>query len=166
MTPTSSGRIYQSSDLSGRGRKEFIEAAQRGPTTLRTPEGESLVMLRAADLEHLAAMRDHALNFLMLDNAMSRPREQRRAADFGGWAFVASLDDDQLAEFHAEVNDVLIRAGSGQAISLVDALLDAWRLTASLMADPTSRGILEEDEMDLGDWSEAAPDDWGASGEA
>ena len=159
MMATHNGRIYQTSDLSGRGRKEFIEAAQRGPTTLRTPEGESLVMLPAADLEHLAGMRDHALNFLMLDNAMSRPREQRRAADFGGWAFVASLDDAQLAEFHSEINDALIRAGSGQAFSVVDDLLDQWRLTASLMADPVSRGILEG-SMDVEDWSEVSPDDW------
>ena len=65
---THSARIYQTSDLSGRGRKEFIEAAQRGPTTLRTPEGEALVMLPAADLEHLVGMRDRALDFLMLDN--------------------------------------------------------------------------------------------------
>ena len=90
---------------------------------------------------------------------MSRPREQRRAADFGGWAFVASLGDDQLTEFHAEVNDALIRAGSGQAISLVDDLLDEWRLTASLMADPVSRGILEG-TTDVEEWSEVGPDNW------
>lgn len=164
MTTRTDGRIYQTSDLSGKGRKEFIEAAQRGPTTLRTPEGESLVMLPAADLEHLAGMRDHALNFLMFDNALSRPREQRRAADFGGWAFIASLDDGQLVEFRAEVNDALIRAGSGQPISLVDELLDEWRLTASLMADTISREILEG-PMDVDDWSAAGRDDWVAGNE-
>jgi len=159
--PTTQERIYQTSDLSGRGRKEFIEAAQRGPTTLRTPEGESLVMLRAATLDHLARLRDYALNFLMLDNAMSRPAVDRRPADFGAWAFVWSLDEDQLGEFRSDINAALVHAGGGEDHSLVENELDAWRLTARTMADPVARSILTGEASDE-DWVEASPHDWDA----
>lgn len=157
--PITQERIYQTSDLAGRGRKEFIEAAQRGPTTLRTPEGESLVMLPAATLDHLSRLRDHALNFLMLDNAMSRPAADRRPADFGAWAFIAPLDEDQLVEFRSDMNAALVRAGGGEDVSIVDAELNAWRPTARAMADEVTRSILSGDVPDS-DWLEASPQAW------
>jgi len=157
--PTIQERIYQTSDLAGRGRKEFIEAAQRGPTTLRTPEGESLVMLPAATLDHLARLRDYALNFLMLDNAMSRAVADRRSADFGAWAFVESLDEDQLDEFRSDMNAALVHAGGGEDLSIVESELAAWRLTARTMADPVARSILMGEAVNA-DWSDATPEVW------
>ncbi|OLT19001.1 hypothetical protein BJF80_13150 [Serinicoccus sp. CUA-874] len=133
--------IYQSSDLAGSRRKEIVEAAQRGPTLLRTPSGDALAFLPHAELERLSHIKDHALGFVMLDSALRRPREERRAADFGAWAFAFSLDEDQLVEFRDEMSDALMRACSG--VDTVDSLLDEWRATASFMADEDAVAALD-----------------------
>lgn len=137
--------IYQSSDLAGSRRKEIVEAAQRGPTLLRTPSGDGVAMLPQVELEHLAAIRDHAVCFLMLESALRRPRDQRRAADFGGWAFAVSLDEDQLREFRDDTNDALMRACAG--VNTMDSLILQWRATAEFMADDSALAALD-DKMD------------------
>lgn len=134
--------IYQSSDLTGPRRKEIVEAAQRGPTLLRTPNGEALAFLPQADLERLSGIRNHALGFVMLESALRRPRGERRAADFGAWAFASWLDEEQLAEFRDEMSDALMRACSG--VDTVEALLNDWRATAAFMADEEAVAALSE----------------------
>ena len=134
--------IYQSSDLAGSRRKEIVEAAQRGPTLLRTPSGEGVAMLPQAELEHLAAIRDHAVCFLMLESALRRPRDERRAADFGAWAFAVSLDEDQLQEFRDDTNDALMRACAG--VNTMDSLIVQWRATAEFMADEDALAALDD----------------------
>lgn len=133
--------IYQSSDLAGSRRKEIVEAAQRGTTLLRTPSGDALAFLPRAELERLSHIRDHALGFVMLESALRRPRAERRATDFGAWAFASSLDEEQLAEFRDEVSDALMRAFSG--VDVVDSLLDEWRATAAFMADADAVAALD-----------------------
>lgn len=133
--------IYQSSDLAGSRRKEIVEAAQRGPTLLRTPSGEALAFLPQAELDRLSHIRDHALGFVMLESVLRRPRAERRAADFGAWAFASSLDEEQLIEFRDDVSDALMRACSG--VDTVDSILDDWRATASFMADEDAVAALE-----------------------
>jgi hypothetical protein len=144
-------RIYTASDLNGRARREFIEDAQRDSARLRTTSGESLVMLREAKLDHVSAIRDYALAYLMLDAALSRPRAERRPAEFGDWAFIEVFDDDDIAEFQTEVNDAIIRAASGHDHHAVDELLDAWRRSARTLSDPVAREILEDNVADA-DW--------------
>lgn len=134
--------IYQSSDLAGSRRKEIVEAAQRGPTLLRTPSGDALAFLPQAELERLSRIRDHALGFVMLESALRRPREERRAADFGAWAFASSLDEEQLIEFRDDISDALMRACAG--VDAVDSLLNDWRATASFMADEDAVAALGE----------------------
>ena len=147
-------RIYQTSDLAGSARREFIDAARHGQARLRTPDGESLVMLRAANLSHLAAMRDYAVAYLMLDNALARPRAERRAADFGEWAFVAAFDEDDLITFRYEMNAALIRAAAGEDTSLIEAELEGWRRSARTLSDSVAREILEGGPSDPGVWVE------------
>ncbi len=83
-------RVYQTSDLSGAARREFLEDGVRGRAYLRTPEGESLVLTRTANLDLLSTLRDHFLSHLVLTSALTRPREERRGADFGEWAFMSN----------------------------------------------------------------------------
>ncbi len=147
-------RIYQTSDLAGSARREFIDAARHGRAQLRTPEGDSLVMLRAANLTHLAAMRDYAVAYLMLDNALARPRADRRAADFGEWAFVAVFDEDDLITFRYEMNAALIRAAAGDDMSLMDAELEGWKRSARTLNDAVAQEILGADAIDPDDWVE------------
>ena len=60
-----------------------MEAAQRGTTLLRAPSGDALAFLPHVELERLANIRDYARGFVMLESALRRPRNERRAADFG-----------------------------------------------------------------------------------
>lgn len=149
------GRIYTASDLATSARKEFLEAADHDVARLRATSGEALVMLREAKLDHLAAIRDHALAYLLLDAAMSRPRGDRRAADFGPWAFIEEFDDDDIAEFQAEINQAIVRAVSGQDDAEIDVVLDDWRTSARTLSDPVAREILEGTTASA-DWIEVA----------
>ena len=151
--PSTRSRIFQSSDLAGSGRREFIEEARTGRAHLRTPEGEALVMLREAQLDHLASMHEHALAYYMLDNALSRPRAERRPADFGSWAFIEVFDDEDIQDFRAEMNAALMRAASVGDLTLIDSTLDDWRRSARTMSDPVAREILSGEVSDE-DWSE------------
>jgi len=151
--PSLRDRIYQTSDLAGAARKEFIEEARRGRAHLRTPEGEALVMLREAQLDHLSAMGEYALSYFMLDNALTRPRADRRAADFGDWAFIEVFDDDDISEFQTEMNAALMRAASGADTSIIEMTLDAWRRSARTLADPIAREILH-DSVNESAWTE------------
>ena len=135
-------RIYQSSDLNTGARREFIEDAKLGEARLRTPDGEALVMLRAARLGHLSAIRDHALAYLTLDAALTRPRADRRSADFGDWAFIAVFEEDDILEFQAEMNEAIVRAASGQDVSIIESELEAWRMSSRTLNDPVAREIL------------------------
>jgi hypothetical protein len=146
-------RIFQTSDLTGAARREFLELARQGLAHLRAPDGEALVMLRQASLDHLTGLRDYTLAYLMLDNALSRPRGQRHAADFGAWAFLDVFDEDDIEQFRTEVNGALVRAiATGDATS-VEETLKAWRTSASTLADPIARAILVGED-DPSDWVE------------
>ncbi len=136
-------RIYQSSDLAGSGRKAFVADALRSKARLRSTEGESLIMMREARLEHVSAVRDYAVAYLTLDMAMRRPRDERRASDYGPWAFLSVFPDDDIEDFQQEVNDAIVRAASGEQHTAVEALLHQWRMSAETLADPVAREILD-----------------------
>lgn len=150
-------RIYTASDLNTAARREFIAEAQRSVARLRTTSGEALVMLREARLDHVSAIRDYALAYLMLDSALSRPRGERRSADFGDWAFIEVFGDDDIAEFQSEMNDAVVRAASGQDHAGIEELLNAWRRSARTLADPVAREILAGRVSD-DDWLEVEGD--------
>lgn len=135
-------RIYQPSDLAGNHRKTFIADALRSQARLRSTSGESLVMLREARLEHVAAVRDHAVAYLMLDMALRRPREQRHPSDYGPWAFLDVFEDEDIEEFQQEVNDAIMRSASGHDSSAVEHLVHEWQMSAETLSDPVAREIL------------------------
>ena len=143
--------IYQPSDLAGTGRKMFIADALRSQARLRSTGGESLVMLREARLEHVAAVADYAVAYLALDTALRRPRDQRRPADYGPWAFLDVFEDEDIEDFQQEVNDAIVRAASGRDHSAVERLLHEWRMSGETLADPVAREILEGGTADE-DW--------------
>lgn len=154
MTSTKD-RIYQPSDLAGNNRKRFIADALRAQARLRSASGESLVMLREARLEHVAAVRDYALAYLTLDTALLRPREERRASDYGPWAFLDVFEDEDIEEFRHEVNDAIVRASSGEGHEAVETLLHQWRMSARTLSDPVAREILAGQVADE-DWVDVA----------
>lgn len=140
---TAIDHIYQSSDLAGSRRKEIAKAAQHDTTLLRAPNDNALAFLPHVELERLANIRDYARGFVMLESALRRPRNERRVADFGAWAFVFSLSEEQLLGLRDDVSDALMRACSG--VDTVGSLPGAWRATAEFMADETAVTVLGED---------------------
>ena len=150
---TTKDRIYQPSDLAGNHRKTFIAEALDSQARLRSTDGESLIMMREARLEHVAAVRDHAVSYLTLDMALRRPRKQRRPGDYGPWAFLDAFEDEDIEEFQQEVNDAIVRAASGRDHSPVERLLHEWRMSAETLSDPVAREILDGRSSDE-DWVE------------
>ena len=146
-------RIYQPSDLAGNHRKTFIAEALDSQARLRSTDGESLIMMREARFEHVAAVRDHAVAYLTLDMALRRPRKQRRPGDYGPWAFLDAFEDEDIEEFQQEVNDAIVRAASGRDHSPVERLLHEWRMSAETLSDPVAREILDGRSSDE-DWVE------------
>lgn len=151
--PATGDRIYQASDLAGTARKDFITDALQGFARLRSTDGDSLVMLREARLEHVAAIRDYAVAYLTLDTATQRPREERRTSDYGDWAFISVFDDEDIEEFLHEINEEIVRAASGKDHSGVERLLNQWRMSARTLSDPVAVGILSGGVTDS-DWVE------------
>ncbi len=146
-------RIYQPSDLAGTGRKQFVADALRDRARLRSSDGESLVMLREARLQHVAAVRDYAIALLTVTTAIKRPRDERRASDYGDWAFISVFDDDDIEEFLDEINEAVVRAASGEDHADVERLLREWRMSARTLSDPVAREILAGRTSD-DDWVE------------
>lgn len=154
--PVTRERIYQTSDLTGAARREFIDAAKRGRAYLRTPEGDSLVMLRSANLELLANLKGAFLSYLMLDSALSRPRAERRPSDFGEWAFIEVMEDADIELFRDEMNDALAKATSEQDLTVLEATLREWRMSARAWSNPVTRAAILGQSADS-DWVDVDP---------
>ena len=146
-----SARTFQPTDLAGAGRREFIQEARSGVARLRDGDGTSLSMVPTANLDLLSETRNVTLAYLSLENALTRPREQRRVTDFGEFAWAEALDDDDLRELRGDLSDALVRAITVGSFYEVHELLRAWRLTARLLARPDAAERLRTD---------GAPDDW------
>lgn len=112
------------------------------------------------DLDALVALRDHALAFLSLENAMSRARADRRSTDFGEVAWATVLDDDDLAEFRAEFADGLASALAERSVARLDKTIHAWRLTSDLLRDPEAMARVntgvDEDDVEVSSPTEIA----------
>lgn len=136
-------RTYQASDLAGTGRREFLDEAKAGTARLRDTDGTSLVMLPEGELSFLSSMRRFITDYLALETALGRPREDRAPTDFGGLAWAEFLDDDDLHELRREYGQELARAASARNTEKLDGCLHAWQMTAATLSDPVSREILE-----------------------
>jgi hypothetical protein len=149
-------RTFQASDLAGTGRRQFLDEAKASEARLRDVDGTMLVMLPEQRLRLLADLRDRTVDLLVLNNALLRPREHRKAADFGRLAFAVIFDDDDLDEFRSELEQALVLAASEGDATPVDTTVDAWRRTAAALTDPVSRAVLTSDLSD-DDFVEAGP---------
>ena len=150
-----SARTFQPTDLAGPGRRDFISEARSGVARLRDSDGTSLSMVPTADLDALGETRNMTLSYLALENALTRPREQRRVTDFGEFAWAEVLDDDDLNELRAEFSDALVRCISTGSFDEIHEMLRAWRLTARLLSQPDAAERLRTDDGTEG-WNELA----------
>lgn len=148
-----SARTFQPTDLAGSGRREFIQEARSGVARLRDGDGTSLSMVPTANLDLLSETRNITLSYLSLENALTRPREQRRATDFGEFAWAEALDDEDLNELREELSDALVRAITAGSFDDIHQMLRAWMLTAQLLTRPDAAERLRTDGA-AEDWDE------------
>lgn len=145
---TQGDRTYQASDLANTNRRRFIDDAREGVARLRDRDGMGLVMLPEAALATLSDLRTHFVGYLSLENAVRRPRDERRSTDFGEMAWAAPLDDDDLDDLIAEFRDALATAAASRSVDAVEELLHAWRATAAFAGDADAMARLRHHDPD------------------
>jgi hypothetical protein len=132
--------VFQASDLAGAKRREFIGAAREGGALLRDTDGFALTMLPLAQMEAITEVARTAVAALVAlaatDRGVTRP------AELGSLAWLADFDDDDRAEFFAELLDALSIAEATRDVSPVETCLREWQVTARALADPLRRAIL------------------------
>src|SRR5438067_1582393 len=105
---SASSTIFQSSDLSQRGRA-VLDAARAGSARLRDHDGLSLVILPEERLSALRMVVRCAANFLALEHALASARGSELAPDdYGEWTWLRVFDETDLGTFMGEMHDALI----------------------------------------------------------
>jgi hypothetical protein len=132
--------VFQASDLAGAKRREFLGAAREGGALLRDTDGFALTMVPLAQLEAVTEIAQIAVAALLALAALGRG--SARPADLGQLAWLAAFDEDDRAEFFAELRDALSVAGATRDAGPVETCLREWRTTARALSDPLRRAIL------------------------
>ena len=147
--------IFQASDLAGKRRTEFVQAARDGSARLRDKDGTSLVMLpegRVVSLQRVATWSANLLRLQELVHRGTRPS----VTELGSLAWLRVFDIDDLKEFADELHQVLLAAISDEHVSALDEAIHAWRVTAREIEDPLRRSALTS-EHDPAEFVLAAP---------
>ncbi|WP_124290020.1 hypothetical protein [Streptomyces sp. ADI91-18] len=134
--------IFQSTDLATQRRTEFLDAARSGMARLRDKDGTSLVMLPERHLQLLEELRKWSSAHLRLDRMLARPDFKPTVQELGDLAWLRVFDCDDLREFADELNEAIVAADSDSDTAVLDACLNAWRVTARQLEDPLRRNIL------------------------
>lgn len=132
--------VFQASDLAGTKRREFLGAAREGGALLRDTDGFALTMIPLAQLEAITEVARTAVAALQAVAALGR--EFVRPAELGSLAWLAVFDNDDRAEFFAELRDALAVADATRDAAPVETCLREWRTTARALADPQRQAIL------------------------
>jgi hypothetical protein len=132
--------VFQASDLAGAKRREFLGAAREGGALLRDTDGFALTMVPLAQLEAITEVARTAVAALLAVAALSRGSV--RPSELGQLAWLAAFDEDDRAEFFAELRDALPVAEATRDASPVETCLREWRTTAQALSDPLRRETL------------------------
>lgn len=133
--------IYQTSDLAGNKRLDFLEDARAGKARLRDKDGTSLVMLPESDLNVL----EQFAWWSRLSQRLSLLTEQKReiaVVEFGELAWLRSFDRDDLLSFLDELQSALIAALADNDFAVLDQMVADWKITARQLDDPLRRSVL------------------------
>ncbi|TCO64247.1 DUF6247 family protein [Actinocrispum wychmicini] len=144
-----SDEIFQTSDLATR-RTDVVKAARAGVARVRDKDGTSLVMLPEGELDALQELADWSAAHLRLE-ALLRRETRPTVAELGDLAWLRVFDDDDLAEFMAELQDVLIAAHADKSAAALHTCIHAWRVTARQLEDPLRREVLLRGKLEAGD---------------
>ena len=152
-----SDTIFQSSDLAGSRRTEFLDAARSGLARLRDKDGTSLVMLPESKLRLLQTLATWWESYTRLA-ALLRRSTLPTPTELGGLAWLRVFDREDLDEFLVDLNDGLVAASADEDIAALETTLQAWRTTAHQLEDPLRRAILLGDHV-AGDYVEVGQPD-------
>ncbi len=133
--------IYQSSDLAGARRTDFLRDARAGRARLRDKDGTSLVMLPETELSALENFAHWSRFASFLNGALQR-NESLGVTELGEHAWLRVFDNEDLEEFLSELMDALVASLADKNDDLLDELVSAWRVTARQLQDPLRRSVL------------------------
>ncbi len=135
---THANYLYLASDLASR-RKEVLKSARAGQATVRDTDGFTLTLLPQADLERLEESRAMVSAFFTAESGVMR--QSQKAAEFGEFAWISVLDEDDRAECLLELKEAIALLLAGDEMPLRETV-HAWRLTAQQLSDPRKREVL------------------------
>lgn len=146
--------IFQTSDLANK-RTQVVNAARAGVARVRDKDGTGLVMLPEGELDTLRALACWSAAHLRLE-ALLRRASKPTVAELGELAWLRVFDDEDLAEFMTELQDVLIAAHADNSAEALHACIHAWRVTARQLEDPLRREVLLRGRLEAADMVEVA----------
>jgi hypothetical protein len=133
-------RVYDLSNLQQQG-KAMLDAARHGKARIRGADGQTFQLLperRAQALEHIAQAMANLVPILQ----PLQPRILDCPPAYGEWAWLESLDADDLCEFVEEMLGALVVTAREESAAELEQTLSEWRTTAQQLADPMRRSIL------------------------
>ncbi|MHB8875300.1 MAG: hypothetical protein ACYC8T_16565 [Myxococcaceae bacterium] len=133
--------IYQASDLAAK-RRELIDAARSGFAQIRDTDGTGLVLLPQGRFDLLRGLREQFTRFISLEAAFERPKTERRATDFGDFAWLAEFDEDDQLAFRRELMATLMQSLATDSVEPVERCIRDWRTTARALSNEKSRRVL------------------------
>jgi len=134
--------IFQPSDLNQHGRA-ILDAARHGGARIRDKDGLGLLLLPEERVEALETAARYATEFLAIERVMPLATvESRNAVRVSPWPWLASLDDEDLAQFVTDLRESLLAGFKAGSIKPTEQLIEEWRTTAEQLSDPTRRQVL------------------------
>lgn len=132
---------YQSSDLAGAKRTQFIQEARAGRARLRDKDGIALIMLPERDLNVL----DEFARWSQVQQRIAVLATQAKpasVAELGDLAWLRVFDNDDLTAFADDLHTALIAGLADQDTDVINDMVADWRITARQMEDPLRRAVL------------------------
>lgn len=129
-----SDQLYQVSDLAGRKRREFLNAAKADGASLRDTDGSVLVMTSATRMTATSEASAAVTMIFAAEAALARTASPN-PVELGGLAWLAEFDEEDRREALRELRQAVVTAlTSADPTPLRDAL-HAWETTARVMRD-------------------------------
>jgi hypothetical protein len=104
--------------------------------------GTGLVLLPQGRFEFLRNVRDYFGRFVVLEGALERPPKERRATDFGEFAWLTAFDEDDQGTFRRELLEALVQSLASESIAPAEKCISDWRTTARALSNEKSRRVL------------------------